>query len=95
MEDLNGRAAVVTGASRGAGASVSRALAEHGARRTTVAPGGVATDFALETGRASDACEGMMSAQDVAEVVLFAVTRPRGMRILTTTFRPMGEGSWG
>jgi 3-oxoacyl-[acyl-carrier protein] reductase len=37
----------------------------------------------------------MMSAEDVAEVVLFAVTRPRSLRILTTTFRPMGEGSWG
>jgi hypothetical protein len=27
--------------------------------------------------------------------VLFAVTRPRNMRILTTTFRPMSEGSAG
>ena len=37
----------------------------------------------------------MMSAEDVAEVVLFTVTRPRNLRILTTTFRPMSEGSWG
>ena len=37
----------------------------------------------------------MMSAEEVAEVVLFALTRPRSMRILTTTFRPMGEASWG
>ena len=36
-----------------------------------------------------------MSAEDVAEVVLFAVTRPRNLRILTTTFRPMSEGSFG
>jgi hypothetical protein len=27
--------------------------------------------------------------------VLFAVTRPRSMRILTTTFRAMSEPSWG
>jgi NADP-dependent 3-hydroxy acid dehydrogenase YdfG len=37
----------------------------------------------------------MMSADEVADVVLFAVTRPRGMRILTTSFRPMTEASWG
>jgi hypothetical protein len=30
-----------------------------------------------------------------AEVVIFALTRPRTMRLMTTTFRPMSEGSWG
>jgi 3-oxoacyl-[acyl-carrier protein] reductase len=38
---------------------------------------------------------GMMSADDVAEVVLFVITRPRNHRILETAFRPMGEMSWG
>jgi NAD(P)-dependent dehydrogenase (short-subunit alcohol dehydrogenase family) len=33
--------------------------------------------------------------EDVADVVLFTVTRPRRMRILTTSFRPMIEPSWG
>jgi NADP-dependent 3-hydroxy acid dehydrogenase YdfG len=70
-------------------------LREHGVRCTNIAPGGVATDFALDSGRPPEALAGMMSAEDVAEVVLFAVTRPRSLRILTTTFRPMGEGSWG
>jgi NADP-dependent 3-hydroxy acid dehydrogenase YdfG len=37
----------------------------------------------------------MLTAEQVADVVLFAVTRPRTMRILTTTLRPMSEGSWG
>ena len=37
----------------------------------------------------------MMSPDDVAEVVLFAITRPRSMRLMTTTFRPMSEASWG
>jgi NADP-dependent 3-hydroxy acid dehydrogenase YdfG len=37
----------------------------------------------------------MMTADDVAEVVLFTLTRPRSMRILTTSFRPMSEGSAG
>jgi 3-oxoacyl-[acyl-carrier protein] reductase len=37
----------------------------------------------------------MMSPEEVADVVLFTVTRPRGMRILTTSFRPRSEPSWG
>ena len=38
---------------------------------------------------------GMMSPEDVAEVVLFVLTRPRNHRILETAFRPMIEPSWG
>ena len=37
----------------------------------------------------------MMTADEVADVVLFALTRPRRLRLMTTTFRPMSEGSWG
>jgi NADP-dependent 3-hydroxy acid dehydrogenase YdfG len=72
-------------------------LREHGVRCTNICPGGVATDFAIGTGRTADMPElqEMMRPADVAEVVLFALTRPRGMRLMTTTFRPMGEGSWG
>src|SRR6266516_4024023 len=72
-------------------------LRERGVRCTNVCPGGVATDFALEEGRGRtrDALAGMMSADDVAEVVLFVLTRPRGHRILETAFRPMTEASWG
>jgi meso-butanediol dehydrogenase / (S,S)-butanediol dehydrogenase / diacetyl reductase len=39
--------------------------------------------------------KGMMSSEDVAEVVLFVLTRPRNLRILETAFRPMIEPSWG
>jgi NADP-dependent 3-hydroxy acid dehydrogenase YdfG len=72
-------------------------LRERGVRCTNVCPGGVATDFALESGRGRtrDALTGMMSAEDVAEVVLFALTRSRGHRILETALRPMTEASWG
>ena len=70
-----------------------------GIRCTNVCPGGVATDFAMEEGRGRtpDMPElaGMMSADDVAEAVMFAVTRPRGHRILEVAFRPMTETSWG
>ena len=70
---------------------------DKGVRATSIAPGGVNTEFAIGTGRehGDPSLAEMMSAEDVAEVVLFAVTRPRNMRILTTTFRPMSEGSAG
>jgi NADP-dependent 3-hydroxy acid dehydrogenase YdfG len=37
----------------------------------------------------------MLTADEVADVMLFTLTRPRRMRILTTSFRPMSEASWG
>jgi NADP-dependent 3-hydroxy acid dehydrogenase YdfG len=72
-------------------------LRERGVRATNVCPGGVKTEFAIGTGReeGDPGLEGMLTADEVAEVVLFTVTRPRGMRILTTSFRPMTEPSWG
>jgi 3-oxoacyl-[acyl-carrier protein] reductase len=74
-------------------------LRPQGVRCTNVCPGGVATDFAMEEGygRKPDMPElaGMMSADDVAETVLFVLTRPRNHRILEVAFRPMTETSWG
>jgi 3-oxoacyl-[acyl-carrier protein] reductase len=72
-------------------------LREQGIRCTNVCPGGVATDFALEPGRgrSKDVLPGMMTAEDVAEVVIFVLERPRHLRILETAFRPMSEASWG
>ena len=37
----------------------------------------------------------MMSADDVADVVVFVLSRPRNHRILETALRPMTEASWG
>jgi 3-oxoacyl-[acyl-carrier protein] reductase len=72
-------------------------LRERGVRCTNICPGGVATDFAMGRGRTPEMPElaGMMSGEDVAEVVLFALTRPRTHRILETAFRPVTETSWG
>jgi NADP-dependent 3-hydroxy acid dehydrogenase YdfG len=72
-------------------------LRAHGIRCTNVCPGGVATDFAMGRGRTPDMPElsGMMTSEDVAEVVLFVLTRPRNHRILETAFRPVTEPSWG
>ncbi len=74
-------------------------LRPQGVRCTSVCPGGVATDFAMEEGRGRTPempeLAGMMSADDVAETVLFVLTRPRNHRILEVAFRPMTETSWG
>ncbi len=70
-------------------------LRTRGVRCTNVCPGGVATGFAYGKGRAPEDEIGMMSAQDVADLVMFVITRPRGMRILETALRPMMEESWG
>lgn len=72
-------------------------MRERDVRCTSICPGGVKTEFAMGTGRTPEMpeLEGMMTPEDVAEVVLFTVTRPRSMRIMTTSFRPMSEGSSG
>jgi NADP-dependent 3-hydroxy acid dehydrogenase YdfG len=72
-------------------------LREQGVRATCICPGGVKTGFAIGTGReeGDPELEGLLTAEEVADVVLFTVTRPRRMRILTTSFRPMSEASWG
>jgi len=72
-------------------------LREQGVRCTSICPGGVATDFAMGHGRTRDMPQlaGMMSPEDVAEAVLFVVTRPRNHRILEVAFRPVSEPSWG
>ncbi|GAC1320056.1 MAG: SDR family NAD(P)-dependent oxidoreductase [Thermoleophilaceae bacterium] len=77
--------------------SLDHELREHGVRATSICPGGVNTDFAIGTGRerGDPELEEMLTPDEVAEVVLFTLTRPRRMRILTTTFRPMSEGSFG
>jgi 3-oxoacyl-[acyl-carrier protein] reductase len=72
-------------------------LRERGVRCTSVCPGGVNTDFAMGTGRAPGMpmLDGMMVAEDVADVIVHVLTRPRHLRILETALRPMSEASWG
>jgi 3-oxoacyl-[acyl-carrier protein] reductase len=72
-------------------------LRPQGVRCTNVCPGGVATEFAMGRGRTQEMPElgGMMAPEDVAEAVLFVLTRPRNHRILEIAFRPVTEASWG
>jgi 3-oxoacyl-[acyl-carrier protein] reductase len=78
-------------------AALDHELRERGVRCTNVCPGGVATDFAMGHGRTPEMPQlaGMMRPEDVAEAVLFVVTRPRNHRILEVAFRPVTETSWG
>ena len=77
--------------------SLDHEMRELGVRVTNLCPGGVATEFAMGTGRTPDMPEldGMMSPEEVAEVAWFVVSRPKGLRMMTVSFRPMNEGSWG
>ncbi|HEX6127834.1 MAG TPA: SDR family oxidoreductase [Candidatus Limnocylindria bacterium] len=78
-------------------AALDHELREQGVRCTNICPGGVATDFAMGRGRTPEMPQlaGMMRPEDVAEAVVFALTRPRTHRILEVAFRPVTETSWG
>jgi 3-oxoacyl-[acyl-carrier protein] reductase len=70
-------------------------MREHGVRCTNLCPGGIATDFAMGTGRDETSTEGMLTADQVADTVVYCVTRPPGMRMLTVSYRPINEVWWG
>jgi 3-oxoacyl-[acyl-carrier protein] reductase len=72
-------------------------LRERGVRCTNICPGGVNTEFAIGSGRehGDPVLDAMMTPEDVSDVVMFALTRPRSLRLMTVTFRPMSEGSFG
>ncbi len=78
-------------------AALDHELREQGVRCTSICPGGVATDFAMGRGRTPEMPQlaGMMRPEDVADAVVFALTRPRTHRILEVAFRPVAESSWG
>jgi 3-oxoacyl-[acyl-carrier protein] reductase len=72
-------------------------LRRHGIRATNVCPGGVATEFAAGEGRGRywEASPETLTPEDVAEVVVFALERPRHFRVLELAFRSLAEPSWG
>lgn len=74
-------------------------LRPHGIRATTLAPGGVATEFAIGDGRGREKgmpeLEQMMTADDLADLTEFVLTRPPHYRILEVALRAMSETSWG
>ena len=60
---------------------------------TTVSPGGVATEFAFGAGREPDMpqLKEMMSAEQVAEAIVFALRQDAELRTLRLVMRPMSE----
>ena len=78
--------------------SLDHELRNFGIRCTSICPGGVATNFGMGRGLRTPnmpELDKMMRSEDVAEVVLFTLTRPPSFRILETAFRSMHESSWG
>jgi 3-oxoacyl-[acyl-carrier protein] reductase len=78
--------------------SLDHELRGSGIRCTNICPGGVATNFGMGRGLRTPEMpelEQMMRPEDVAEMVLFALTRPRHYRMLEVAFRSMTEQSWG
>jgi NAD(P)-dependent dehydrogenase (short-subunit alcohol dehydrogenase family) len=67
-------------------------LREAGIRCTNVCPGSVATGF---FGDSASVPPDALTAEDVAEVVVHALERPRHLRVLETVFRAVTEQSWG
>jgi NADP-dependent 3-hydroxy acid dehydrogenase YdfG len=78
--------------------SLDHEVRGKGVRCSSICPGGVATNFGMGRGlRTTGMPElaNMMRSEDVAEIVLFTLTRPRSFRILETAVRAMSEQSWG
>jgi NADP-dependent 3-hydroxy acid dehydrogenase YdfG len=77
--------------------SLDHELHRRGVRCSTLAPGGVWTEFAMGEGRGrapgDPDLEGMMRAQEVADAIVYAVTRPRTHRVLEATILPMSDDS--
>lgn len=77
--------------------SLDHELYRRGVRCSTIAPGGVATAFAMgeNRGRTPEDPDlpGMMRAEEVADAVVHAVSRPRTHRVLEQTILPMTDDS--
>ena len=75
--------------------SLDHELFRRGVRCSTIAPGGVATEFAMGRGRNPDDPDlaEMMRAQEIADAIVHAVTRPRTHRVLESTILPMSDDS--
>jgi 3-oxoacyl-[acyl-carrier protein] reductase len=84
-------------AQAGLAASLDHELRVHGIRVGIVAPGGTRTDFAIGRGRTPDMPElaGMMAPEEVADSIVFMLTRPPALRVYELDLQPMTERSWG
>ena len=72
---------------------LDKELRPYGIKVGTICPGGVKTEFALGKGRTEAGVKHseMLEAEDVAEAVLFACSRPAGSRVIQVRMRTMAE----
>jgi NADP-dependent 3-hydroxy acid dehydrogenase YdfG len=77
--------------------SLDHELYGQGVRCSILAPGGVETRFAMGRGRTPQDPDlaGMLRAEEVADAVIYAVTRPRTARIFEASILPMSDDSMG
>ncbi len=77
----------------GLAGGLDRELREQGIRVTVIAPGGVATEFAMGTGRTPEmpGLDDMLRAEDVASAVVSVLKQPRSMRTLVWSMRSIHE----
>lgn len=77
----------------GLAGALDRELREQGVRVTAICPGGVATEFAMGTGRTPDmpGLELMLRAEDVAAAIVSVLNQPKAMRSLVWSMRSIHE----
>lgn len=77
----------------GLAGSMDRELRPEGIAVTLICPGGVATEFAMDTGREPDmpGLDDMLRPEDVADAIVTALSQPRSMRTLLWSMRSMQE----
>jgi NADP-dependent 3-hydroxy acid dehydrogenase YdfG len=79
--------------------SLDHELFRRGVRCSILAPGGVETAFAMAPGRGRTPEDpdlpGMLRSEEVADAVMYAVTRPRTGRMFEASILPMADDSMG
>jgi NADP-dependent 3-hydroxy acid dehydrogenase YdfG len=77
--------------------SLDHELYGKGVRCSILAPGGVETAFAMGRGRTPEDPDlpGMLRADEVADAIMYAVTRPRTGRMFEASILPMSDDSMG
>jgi NADP-dependent 3-hydroxy acid dehydrogenase YdfG len=79
----------------GLAGALDRELREHGIRVTAICPAGVATEFAMGTGRTPDdpQLDDYMRAEDVSDAIMTTLHQPRRVRTTLWSLWSMGQGS--
>ncbi|MEY3020434.1 MAG: hypothetical protein RLZZ272_1418 [Actinomycetota bacterium] len=82
-------------AQMGLAGALDRELRPKGVRVSAICPGGVATEFAMGTGRTPDmpGLADMLREEDVADAILYVLRQPAHMRTLMWSMRHLHEAN--